>query len=72
MRKQLEKKATFETAVRALRSQLQHPSTPEADVEQLVDCCSRVNTLLRARYSNVSFWKAGLELYRAAIVSMVN
>lgn len=70
LRKQLERKATFEPAVKALRVQLQQPSTQEADLEQLLDCCSRVNTLLKARYSNVGFWKAGLELYRAAIVSV--
>eukprot|EP00878_Enallax_costatus_P002103 GHUV01002270.1.p1 GENE.GHUV01002270.1~~GHUV01002270.1.p1 ORF type:complete len:347 (+),score=121.21 GHUV01002270.1:142-1182(+) len=66
MRKQLEKKATFESAVKSLRAQLQQPTTSEADLGELLDCCNRVNTLLKARYSSISFWNAGLDLYKAA------
>lgn len=71
LKQRLERKATFETAVQELTSAvkaLSSSDTPTAAAVSQLDLVPRVHTLLKARYSNPAFWKAGLELFRAAQV----
>lgn len=69
LKKRLEKKATFEAAVKDLNSRLQSPGVQEPALVELLELCSRVHALLKARYSNPAFFRAGLDLYKTAIVS---
>lgn len=71
LKQRLEKKATFEAAVKELKAQIQDPSLPEPAVAELLQLCSRVATLLKTRYANPAFFRAGLDLFKVAIVSMV-
>ncbi|WIA22749.1 hypothetical protein OEZ86_009706 [Tetradesmus obliquus] len=67
LKQHLEKKATFEAAVKELKAQIQDPSLPEPAVAELLQLCSRVATLLKTRYANPAFFRAGLDLFKVAI-----
>lgn len=68
LKQRLERKATFEAAVKELTTAVRATSdTPPA----ALDLVPRVHTLLKARYSNPAFWKAGLELFKAVEVGWV-
>jgi hypothetical protein len=67
LKQRLERKATFEAAVKELTAAVQAPSSQPAAAEAL-ELVPRVHTLLKARYSNPAFWSAGLGLFRAAQV----
>ena len=72
LKQRLERKATFEAAVKELTQAVKDlsPSSAEATATAAgFELVPRVHTLLKARYSNPSFWKAGLELFKAAQVS---
>jgi hypothetical protein len=69
LKQRLEKKATFEAAVKELKAKLQDPSVPEPALVDLLQLCSRVATLLKTRYANPAFFRAGSDLFRVAIVS---
>lgn len=75
LKQRLERKVTFEAAVKQLTCDVKalSPSdTPAAAAAAAeLDLVPRVHTLLKARYSNPAFWKAGLELFRAVQVSTV-
>jgi hypothetical protein len=74
LKQRLERKATFEAAVKQLTCAVRAlgPShTPAAAAAAELDLVPRVHTLLKARYSNPAFWKAGLELFSAVQVSTV-
>ncbi len=68
LRQRLERKATFEAAVKELTCAVKAAGT-QADFH--ADLVARVHTLLKARYSNPAFWKAGLELFKAVQVCAV-
>jgi hypothetical protein len=70
LKQRLEKKATFETAMKELKAQLQDPSVPEAALAELLQLCNRVATLLKTRYANPAFFRAGSDLFQVAIVSV--
>ncbi|KAF6265544.1 ABI3-interacting protein 2-2 [Scenedesmus sp. NREL 46B-D3] len=63
----VEKKATFEAAVRELKAKLQDPRLPEPALAELLQLSSRVATLLKTRYANPAFFRAGSDLFKAAI-----
>jgi hypothetical protein len=69
LKQRLEKKATFEAAVKELKAKLQDSSVPEPALVELLQLCSRVATLLKTRYANPAFFRAGSDLFRVAIVS---
>ena len=56
----LEKRATFERAVRALRAAVVD-GTP--DGQAVMQLATRVHVLLRTRYSGVGYWRAGHDLF---------
>lgn len=64
----IEKKATFEAGLRLLL-QLVQQATTATDLCDLLPCVSRSHALLKARYSNPSFWATGLDLFNACRVS---
>lgn len=66
----VEKKATFEAAVRELKAKLQDPRLPEPALAELLQLSSRVATLLKTRYANPAFFRAGSDLFKAAIVGV--
>jgi hypothetical protein len=69
LKQRLEKKATFEAAVKELKARLQDPNVPEPALAELLQLCSRVATLLKTLYANPAFFRAGSDLFQAAIVS---
>jgi hypothetical protein len=68
LKQRLERKATFEAAVKELTFAVQALSTADSPTALNADLVTRVHTLLKARYSNPAFWKAGLELFNAVQV----
>jgi hypothetical protein len=74
LKQRLERKATFEAAVKELTCAVKalSPSDTVASAAATagaeLDLVPRVHTLLKARYSNPAFWKAGLELFKAVQV----
>jgi hypothetical protein len=68
LKQRLERKATFEAAVKELTFAVQALSTADSPTALNADLVTRVHTLLKARYSNPAFWKAGLELFIAVEV----
>lgn len=65
LKQRLEKRATFEAAVKDLTQAVRAQAGADESLYTLVP---RVHTLLKARYSNPAFWKAGLDLAHAVEV----
>lgn len=68
IKQRLERKATFEAAVKELTCAVQALSAADSPTALNADLVARVHTLLKARYSNPAFWKAGLDLFKAVQV----
>lgn len=66
LQKQLEKKATFESACAQCIAGLQAPQGPAAAGPELRALLKRASTLLRSRYNSPAFLVKGRELFRAA------
>lgn len=63
LERQLAKKATFESATRALAA-----APPEALAAAAArKCLARCRTLLKARYTSRPFWVAGRQLFQSAV-----
>jgi hypothetical protein len=67
LKQRLEKKGTFEAALAELLQAVQACSA-EADLQQLLPLVKRAFTLLKTRYSNVAWWRKGLNLFVACKV----
>jgi len=69
LKQRLERKATFEAAVKDLTCAIKALGTADTPATAAdLTLVPRVHTLLKARYSNPAFWKAGLELFKAVQV----
>jgi hypothetical protein len=69
LQKQLEKKATFESAVSSCIAALEQRQPASSELRSLLGRCM---TLLRTRYSNPAFWTKARQLFQAAHEAVVD
>jgi len=69
LKQRLERKATFAAAVKDMTCAIKALTADTASAAAVLERVPRVHTLLKARYSNPAFWKAGLELFNAVQAS---